>query len=138
MSLNDNHRRVIVAAFRHIDRLLMSALWDSADSSPFGNVIHDLDDATRASLAARLDALRLDMARALDTLGVAQPTPSVSATASFATAAAFASLSLEDLDPKRLRGYGALDEDDEALLMQQLAAIRAAVDELEDAVALGR
>lgn len=115
--LNANHERVLVAMLAHIDGLLRDAA-SAATSvpSPFSNVLPDLEKVEIDVLTDYLRQARIDLVEAARALELRVPPPHATATAKIQTSLAFAGIALDDAAPKRLRGYGQLGADAEALV----------------------
>jgi GTP-binding protein EngB required for normal cell division len=117
MALNENHRRVLVGTLAHIDGLLREA--ESAATSvpsPFSAVVPDLEKVEVDVVTEYLRAARAELIEAARTLGLPVPSSRVTATSSIQVTLTFAGIALEDVAPKRLRGYGALEAEAEALV----------------------
>jgi len=115
--LNDNHRRVLLATFRHIDELLASVETACAgSSSPFARQFADLAPTQRRVVEDYTTHLRARMAEALRMLGIGIEPPRIAASWAIQTAISFAQIGLQEIAPERLSGYGALDGDSAATL----------------------
>jgi hypothetical protein len=109
--VNEAQKRRIASTFEHVDELLhaaVSALRGGATGSPFNRFIQDSDPDQQKHVEDEVQIIRGQMVAAMDRLGIPIPTASVPATRSAQTDLLFAEVDIEDLEPKRLRGYGDL------------------------------
>lgn len=129
--LNDNHKRALLATFRHLDEMLGDALiklQPSDSESLFPQLIPDAAPLQRKVIGDYLARFRHLMRRFLDDQGIAVEPPNISALWAFRTALAFAQTALDEIRPQRLRGYGALSA-------EAAAGIDALLAELSEVVA---
>jgi GTP-binding protein EngB required for normal cell division len=111
VSINDNHRRSIAAAFRYIDGLLVDVETTAVSAaSPFSRFYPDLTSAQQGILADYIARIRKQMLDVLERLAIPVEPPRNPATWSIQTALSFARLTIQEISPEKLRGYGALDE----------------------------
>lgn len=113
--MNGNHQRRVAVAYRHIDGLLREAedaLAGSGASSPFSLIIPDAAPVQHRVIADYAQHLRGAMARAMPRLGIPFRPPEVPATRLALTNLMAAEISLEEIDPRRLGGYGSLAPED--------------------------
>ena len=118
MTLNENHRRAILAAFRTIDKLLEDVENAQASAaSPFSRIFNDLTPTQQQVIGDYVAGIRARMTDALKALATSVKPPATSA-ASWAiqTALAFAQITVQEIAPSRLNGYGPLDEEASTLI----------------------
>jgi hypothetical protein len=109
--LTDNHRRALLATLSYLDELLEKAEEATEDPrSPFSTLVQDLSPAERKRAAAEVREIRSQLVRALDELDIPLPQPRVRASWSIQNSVAFARIALVDAAPKRLNGFGKLDQ----------------------------
>lgn len=109
--MNEAQKRRIASTFEHVDELLqaaVSAMKGSATGSPFNRFIQDSDPDQQKLIEDEVQILRGLMVAAMERLDIPIPVPSVAATRSAQTDLLFAEVDIEDIEPKRLRGYGEL------------------------------
>lgn len=113
--MNEAQKRRITATFQHVDELLRSAaqgLSGDWKDSPFQDLIPDSTPIQHRVITDLVQQIRGRMTAALDRMDIALRPPTVPATRSALTNLMFAEVDLEDLDPKRMTGYGPLPEED--------------------------
>ncbi|HTP25071.1 MAG TPA: dynamin family protein [Anaeromyxobacteraceae bacterium] len=127
--LNPNHARVVVATFVDVDESLarVEALC-TGRIAPFAPERADVDGEAGALLASLISSIRRRMLEALDRLGVKRPEPTISARWSIETALQFAGIAYSELEPLRLRGYGALSPEAEHELEQVVRSLSSLLD----------
>jgi len=138
--VNEAQKRRIASTFEHVDELLQSAVSATrgdATRSPFNHFILDATPDQQRKIEAEVQKTREQMVAAMDRLGIPQATPSVLATRSIQTDLLFAEVDIEDIEPRRLRGYGVLNPEDIGMLddvtANLLTALRRVRACLEDA-----
>jgi GTP-binding protein EngB required for normal cell division len=107
--LNEHHRRHLLASCRYVDRLLsdIDNILTAADSgSPFSRYTNDLSPALRRVLRDYFTRLRADMLRILDQQHAMPEERPFSTVHSIRTALGFVEISIEELKPEYMRGYG--------------------------------
>ena len=105
--LNSNHRRSLLAGFHHIDDLLgdVESSANTSDS-PFAKRFNDLSPVERKVVLDSVAAIRERMASAVRAIEVALPAPRTAASWAIQTTLSFAQITVQEMDPKRLAGYG--------------------------------
>lgn len=106
--LNANHRRALASAFAHLDRSFREivAAMDGA-ASPLSSHIDDLEGERRALVRDRIDRLRERLAAAMRALDL-RPPERIPITRALQVALTHAQVTLDELAPSHLRGYGLL------------------------------
>jgi GTP-binding protein EngB required for normal cell division len=138
--LNENHRRALLAGFRHIDQLLTegtSGLGPSDDTAIFGLVSPDATPVQKKVVADQIKRVRQTVRRALDACDLAIPPPTVAALWSLQTYLMSVDITLEEMGPKHLVGYGPLDQATAEAVRAFQAQIRAALADVQKFVASG-
>ena len=122
--LNPHQTRHVVATFTYVDSLLERVERVArGDLSPFAKEQPDIASDEARLLQSFLSLIRARMLAALDSVGVPQPAPRLSARWSAETSLNFAEISLSELDGEHLKGYGPVDE----TVAGELAALAADV-----------
>ncbi len=136
MTVNDGHRRAILAAFRTIDRLLQEVEKARVSAaSPFSRVFNDLTPTQQRAIGEHVAAIRLCMTDALKALGATIRPPQTAASWAIQTALAFAQTTVQEIDPVRLTGYGPLDKESSGLIERLNAELEEAIERLRQSVA---
>ncbi len=110
MPLNDNHRRVLANALRHIDGILVDI--ETAASSagtPLGRFRSDIAPAQQQVIADHVAHIRRRMLEVLAKLEIPVEPPRSTSSWAIMTALSFAEIAVHETSPSRLQGYGALD-----------------------------
>ncbi len=110
--LNDNHRRVLLSAMVHLDKLLgdIDAI-ASGPESPFSAHLDDLTPSQRQVVRDYVRRIRDSLVGALARFGVPLPPREKHASWSIRTTLNFLDIDLHDLGPDQLRGYGELGKE---------------------------
>ncbi len=138
--LNENHRRHLLASCRYIDRLLtdIDGIVTAADSqSPFARYASDLSPTLRKLLRDYFVRLRTDMLRMLERHGAMPDGDRISALHAIRTALGFVDISIEELKPQYMRGYGTVPEALEPELNGLAEELKSVVATLDQALAGG-
>jgi len=99
----------VLASARHLDGLLEEALRilrASGGDSPFSEHVPDAAPTQVREVEDSIERFRATLLRILDELGVGRPEPRTGARQAAGVHLLYAQVSLEDLRPERLRGYG--------------------------------
>ncbi len=107
--LNDHHRRVLLAAFRHIDGLLSdieAAALSERPKSPLSRFAPDLRPEARQVVADYVARARARLEEALRALRIPAAGPRVSASKFVRSSLIAAEVALDQVSPSRLQGYG--------------------------------
>ena len=110
--LNDNHKRVLLSAMVHLDKLLgdIDAIASGTDS-PFSAHLDDLTPSQRQVVRDYVRRIRSSLVGALARFGVPLPPRQKHASWSIRTTLNFLDIDLHDVGPEQLRGYGELGKD---------------------------
>lgn len=131
--LNHNHKIGMRSIFQSLDASLTRALDVlnlTQEQSPFSDIVPDATPVQRKVVAEYVSRIRTIMRNALETQGVALTREKHGSVWSAQLAVLSAAITLEELHPKRLRGYGSLDPDD----AEWLARVSAQLDDLLERV----
>jgi len=141
LTLNDNHRNTLLAGFKYIDRMLADGLAavtpGGDDGAVFSSVASDATPVQRKVIGDQVAHLRRAIRSALEACAIPAPPPTVSAIWSLRAHVMAVEIALEELGPRHLRGYGALDDATAAGVAALLAQIRTTLAELDDTLAAG-
>jgi small GTP-binding protein len=138
--LNENHLRHLLASCRYIDRLLseIDDVVTAADSqSPFARYINDLSPTLRKLLRDYFARLRTDMVRILERHQAMPEGDRISAIHAIRVALGFVEISLEELKPRYMHGYGRVPEALEPELNGFAEELKSVVRTLDRALAGG-
>jgi GTP-binding protein EngB required for normal cell division len=127
--LNANHLAYLQNTFRHIDKLLTDAehtMIDAGSPSPFREHSDDSTPIQRKVAHDYIVRIREAMRRVMEELEMPPPEPRCGAVWAAGINLMFCSISLSELAPGKLRGYGALTPEGAALI----DGIRAELDSL--------
>lgn len=138
--MNDAQRRHILAVCRRIDELLAETdnrLGPSTQAALFPNYAADASPIQQKRTADYARCLRSAMQAVLERLEVAVPRAGVSAVWSARTLLMTAQVTVTDLEPQRLAGYGAVPEEDARELRALVAELSNWLDQMEAYLAQG-
>lgn len=138
--MNEAQKRRIASTFEHVDELLqsaVSAMKGGTVGSPFNRFIQDSTQEQQNLLEGEIQHIRELMIIAMDRLGIPIPKPAVTATRSVLTDLLFAEVDIEDIQPKRLRSYGALGPEDAKLLSEINSGLAEALTRINERLKLG-
>ncbi len=132
MTLNENHRRAILAAFRTIDKLLEDVENARASTaSPFSRIFNDLTPTQQQVIGDYVAGIRARMTDALKALATSVKPPGTAASWAIQTALAFAQITVQEIDASRLNGYGPLDEEASVLIERLNADLERSIRRLD-------
>jgi GTP-binding protein EngB required for normal cell division len=107
--LGSNHARAVIACFSSLDKLLGEIETLATPSrSPLARVVDDLSPSQHEEIASYTRFIREQIMRAFAELGIATAPGGTSVKGPIMTRLSFAEIAVEEADPKRLRGFGAL------------------------------
>lgn len=110
-SLNSNHERRLSVTCRHIDKLLAEmedALRISSSRNAFPSYIMDVSPAQQRVIEDGIARIREHLINVLDIHGIDRPEPSIPVSRLLHTMLSFIRISIEELKPRYMRGYGGL------------------------------
>lgn len=132
--LNEFQRNSLRAGFRYLDRLLAQALdglSPANEGAIFAPTMPDATPTQRKVIGDQAARLRRALRSALAACGVSVPPPDVGALWNLRCALTSMQISLEEMSPGHLRGYGAMDAATGAGVDAALARIRDVLNELQ-------
>ncbi|MBN1366026.1 MAG: hypothetical protein JW976_14560 [Syntrophaceae bacterium] len=112
--LNENHKRYLLSTFSHLDKILseFECIIDVLiPRSTFQPYINDVTPEMRKMLEKQCDLIRQSMIRILKEQRISPAKPERSLSNSIRTSLIFADISIEELSPKYMRGYGKLSDE---------------------------
>jgi GTP-binding protein EngB required for normal cell division len=131
--MNDNHQRHLLVTFGHIDHLLSEAeriLAEAGSASPFNEYTQDSTPVQRKVIHDYIQRVRQAMGQAMTDLQLPRPAPVCGALWAARGHFGFASIAVAEIEPKRMRGYGALSDADGQAIDRVVAELNAALDRL--------
>jgi GTP-binding protein EngB required for normal cell division len=131
--MNENHQRHLLVTLRHLDHLLAGAehaLATAGSTSPFAEYTQDSTPVQRQVVHDHLERVRATLLRVLADLELPRPAPVCGALWAARGQITFASIAIAEMEPKRLRGYGALSETDTRKVERAVAELNAALEPL--------
>ena len=140
MLLNESQQRRLLANARYADRLLsdIEGILSAAESkSPFHKYRPDLSLHQARLTRSYLGRFRDHLTRVLETLQVAPDVIQFSSLHSIRVTLTFVRISVEEMAPQYLRGYGELSADAETQLHGMCSELEGLVDVLERNLLLG-
>jgi GTP-binding protein EngB required for normal cell division len=132
--LNSNHKSSLRVTFQSIDDSLARAialLDSSRELSPFNELVSDASPVQRRVVEDYASRIRSAMRQSLETYGIAFTQAHRSSIWAAQMQVLGASIALEEIDPKRLRGYGEISETDANELIDTLAPIGDLLDRVQ-------
>jgi GTP-binding protein EngB required for normal cell division len=138
--VNENHKRRIAITFRHVDGLLreaLEALSGHEIGSPFSSIIPDAVPVQHRVIADYVARLHGVMVRALSRLGILAKPPEVPATRVALTNFMTAEIDIEEIDPRRMGGYGTIPAEDARALADTNAEILAILGQMSQYLRTG-
>jgi len=131
--MNDNHQRHLLVSFRHIDNLLSEAehiLATAGSASPFAEYTQDSTPVQRKVIHDYIQRVRTALGQAMTDLALPRPAPVCGAWWAAQNHVTFAVIAVAEMEPKRMRGYGALSEADGKAIDCIVAELNAALERL--------
>jgi hypothetical protein len=109
--LNDNYRRRILTSLQYADKLLTESLHALAPGAQplFSSYAPDLTPAEARCVEGYTRKIREQMARLLENCGIERSVPSMPSSGKIRTGLTSVDLTLEDMYPEKMRGYGKMD-----------------------------
>jgi len=109
--LNDNHKRRILTSLQYADKLLEESLHALAPGARplFSSYLQDLSPAESRRVASYAEKIREQMSRLMHKCGIELPSTGTFSTGKLRTCLTSLDLTLEDIHPEKMRGYGKMD-----------------------------
>lgn len=133
-NLNDNHRNTLLAGLKYMDRLLaegLAGLAPANDGAVFAPMIPDATPMQRKVIADLVTQVRHTMRTTLEVCEIPIRPPTLGALWSLRSALTAVQITVEELGPSYLSGYGAIDETTAASVAVLQAQLRASLNELQ-------
>lgn len=114
VQLNENHQRHIRSTFQYIDKLLSEAehaMIDAGSPSPFQEYSDDTTPVQRKVTHDYIVHIRDAMRRVIEELNITPAEPRCGAIWAASISLMFSNISLADLTPEKMRGYGQLSDE---------------------------
>lgn len=131
-AMNDNHKRHLLASFRRIDDLLGKAghiLVTADTSSLFTEYTQDASPVQRKVIADYIRRVREAMSRIMTDLNLPRPRPASGALWAAQTHILFAQIAVNEMESKRMLGYGTLSDADINIIDDIVAELYAALEQ---------
>ncbi len=138
--LNPHQQRRLKVTCEHIDRLLsdVEAILHAAESrSPFPRYAPDISVRQRRALESYIAQMRSFMVRVLERQGISIDPPSIPASHAVHSNITFIDISIEELRPRYMRGYGEVQPEAAAELNHIVDALQSLVKKLDATVTSG-
>jgi GTP-binding protein EngB required for normal cell division len=109
--LSDNHKRRILTSLQYADKLLEESLRALAPGARplFSSYLQDLSPAEARRVANYAVKIREQMSRLMHKCAIEIPSPGSFSTGKLRTCLTSLDLTLEDIYPEKMRGYGKMD-----------------------------
>ena len=129
---NENHKRRILASFQHVDEMLTESLnvVNPAQSNLYSRFVKDLSDSDLDRIEGCAVRIREHMRELLERLQIELPVPSVPSSWLLKTCLTSLDITLEELYPEKMKGYGAMDQASAADMTRTLQEIRRLVGDM--------
>lgn len=138
--MNENHQRHLLSTFQYVDNLLSEAehiLISAGSPSPFQEYSPDSTPVQRKVAHDYIVRVRETMRRALDELKIPLKPPICGAIWAARSHASFASISIAEIEPEPMRGYGKISSEDEQVLNKIVAELNSVLNRLNAYLAQG-
>jgi hypothetical protein len=124
--LNENHKRRLLSAFQHMDKLLGQSLNAVASAPPglYSRPIQDLSPAELRHMQSNIEKVREQILGLLKKFDIALPPPATPASWILNTNLTMLDIAFEDLYPEKMRGYGDMDPSTAGDLTSEIEKIR--------------
>jgi GTP-binding protein EngB required for normal cell division len=130
--LSDNHKRRILTSLQYADKLLaesLQALTPGAHSL-FSGYVQDLSPSQSRWVESYAAKIREQMSVLLETCRIEPPRPTAASSGKLRTSLTSLDVTLEDIYPEKMRGYGKMDAAAARDLSWTLRAVRRLVSQL--------
>jgi hypothetical protein len=124
--LNDNHKRRLLSAFQHMDKLLSQSLNAVAPVPPdlYTRYIQDMSPSELRHVKNNIEKIREQILGLLEKFQIALPPPSTPSSWILKTNLTSLDIAFEDLYPEKMRGYGDMDQATAKDLTSELEKMR--------------
>ena len=139
--MNENHQRHLLSTFQYVDNLLSEAeriLISSGSPSPFQEYSPDSTPVQRKVTHDYILRVRETMRRILEELKIPLKPPISGAIWAARSHASFASISIAEIEPEPMKGYGKISSEDEQMLNKIVAELNSVLNRLNAYLAQGR
>jgi hypothetical protein len=130
--LNENHKRRLLAAFKHMDELLSQSLNAAAPAPPglYSRYIQDISQSELHWVGTHIEKIREQILALLERFQIALPPPSTPASWILKTNLTSLDITFEDLYPEKMRGYGDMARSTASDLTSAIDEIRGNLNQL--------
>jgi hypothetical protein len=130
--LNENHKRRLLSAFQHMDKLLSQSLNAVASMPPglYSRYIQDLSPSELRHVQSHIEKIREQISGLLKKFEVALPPPTTPSSWILKTNLTSLDIAFEDLYPEKMRGYGDMDQSTAKDLTSELEKMRKHLNQL--------
>lgn len=138
--MNENHQRHLLSTFQYVDNLLCEAeriLISSGSPSPFQEYSPDSTPVQRKVTHDYILRVRETMRRILEELKIPLKPPISGAIWAARSHSSFASISIAEIEPGPMKGYGEISSEDEQMLNKIVAELNSVLNRLNAYLAQG-
>jgi hypothetical protein len=130
--LNENHKRRLLSAFQHMDKLLSQSLNAVAAAPPCLHALYiqDMSPSELRYVQSNIEKIREQTSGLLEKFQVALPPPSTPLSWILKTNLTSLDIVFEDLYPKKMRGYGDMDQSTAKDLTAEIEKMRKHLNQL--------
>jgi hypothetical protein len=130
--LNENHKRRLLSAFQHMDRLLSQSLNAAASAPPglYSRHFQDLSPSELRHVQSNIEKIREQILGLLKKFEIALPAPTTPSSWILKTNLTSLDIAFEDLYPEKMRGYGDMDQSTAKDLTSEIEKIRKHLNQL--------
>jgi hypothetical protein len=134
--LGEHHKRRILVTFQRVDELLSQILsvFEQAQSGLRSRHVQDIAPSKLSRIESQIELIRKQIAGFLERFHISLPERSTPASWIVKTNLASVDIALEDLYPKKLKGYGDMDPAAASELTHTLQEIRKLLNQLHKAL----
>lgn len=137
ITLSPSQRQRLLITCKHIDQLLKDieeTLNATASKGVFENYINDITDVERRTIEDYIGRLRGKLRQVLVSQSLAPESPHISAAHSIEVGLTFIEVSIEELAPRYMRGYGPVSQDGASDLHSIIATLQPVAKEFQSYV----
>lgn len=131
--MNQNHQRILLVTFQHVDRLISEAeriMNSEYLESPFQEYTQDSTPTQRQVMHEEILKLREKMLRIVNDLKISAAQPTTGVLWAAHNHLAFASLVLVEIQARHIKGYGDLSDEEQKLFDNISEQLREPIDHL--------